>query len=136
MNRLQWIVVLAALSWALVLSPFFVSHALAAPTCADLAGDARYQPRPCPTQVCELSGPGGCIRDWQLAVQLDVLAQKTIHVPAKMCASACIIAVGWALQFGGHVTIDSNAKLIWPHSRARFAQYPMPEWFRAKVEVL
>lgn len=92
------------------------------------------EPPVCSGRVCQFYGPGGVIRVWRLAAELDVLSHKTIVV-SGLCASACVIAIGEALQLGGNVVIDSKARLVWGHDPVWFKQWPMPDWFRARVSM-
>lgn len=101
-----------------------------------LAGNPHYAPPVCgPAPVCQFSGPGGCTYDWTLTAELAVLEGKTINVPAKVCASACVIAVGKAIEIGGKVTINPRAQLIWPHGRKSFAALKLPDWFGVRIIV-
>lgn len=75
-------------------------------------------------------GPGGYVNEWKLAVMLANLEGKPIVVPPnKVCASACAIAVGFALHKGYNVRIAPSAKFI-PHNLEAIKQTPMSGEFK------
>lgn len=127
-----WII---ALTFSLAVWGLIFCGVSAAAECP-LAGNPYYATPACSlTPVCQFSGPGGCIYKWTIAAELAVLEGKTINVPAKVCASACVIAVGKAIEMGGKVEITSGAKLVWPHGQRSFRALRLPQWFARKVLV-
>lgn len=128
-----WLIALtfSLIAWGLIV--WGVSSVSAAE--CPLAHNPYYAPPVCGPALCQFSGPGGCVYNWTLTAELAVLEGKTINVPAKVCASACVIAVGKAIEMGGKVTISPRAQLVWPHRRGSFAALKLPSWFRAKVHV-
>jgi len=128
-----WVAILLAVAAVWFVGSSFYPAKGAEQTCADVVSNPRYQPPACPGQVCQFYGPGGCPQTWTLAAKLAVLQGKSIVVPAKLCASACVLAVGVALNAGGRVVISPHARFVWPHGRASLAAAAMPGWFRSRV---
>lgn len=87
-------------------------------------------PPACGETTCELYGTGGQVELWKLRVLTAHMKNKPIVVPGKVCASACAIAVGFALYRGDEVIIDPDATFI-PHNRHAISKTQMPPKFMA-----
>lgn len=96
---------------------------------SELARVFSAEPPTCPGRVCRITGPGGVIMDWKLYVLLNALRGKSFIVPAGWCASACVLAVGTALNAGATVMISPMA-VFQVHQLGLFMATPMPAWFR------
>jgi sugar (pentulose or hexulose) kinase len=89
------------------------------------------KPPACTATQCPMYGPGGYIRDWRLSVMLADLKGLPIVVPAgRTCASACALAVGFALAKGYDVRISPSAVFV-PHNREAISKGLMPKRFKA-----
>lgn len=91
-----------------------------------------YQPPKCTATICPMYGPGGILSHWTMAVMLANIAKKPLVVPAgKTCASACALAIGFALGRGYDVRIAPSALFI-PHA-VEVMNKPMLPAFRRKL---
>jgi hypothetical protein len=114
--------------WVLI---FWLASIIASAT--DYATDAAYQPPKCGTTVCEMYGPGGIIGTWRLQVMAANAGHRTIVVPnGKVCASACALAIGFAMHRGYELRIGPTAWFV-PHNIGAIRETPMPKDFKAKM---
>jgi|SRR6185503_9290451 len=86
-----------------------------------------FQPPVC-TEVCPLEGPGGLVVEWTQHVDQGIKDHKEFVVK-NFCASACAIAIGYAIKKGAKVTVYSTAT-IQPHNPLAAVMFPMPVWYR------
>lgn len=120
--------VVSGFLWVLI---FWAVSLVASAT--DFARDATYQPPKCGKTVCELYGPGGVIGTWRLQVMVANAGHRPILVPdGKDCASACALAIGYALHRGYDVRISPTARFV-PHNRGAILDTPMPQGFKTKM---
>lgn len=90
--------------------------------------DARHWPQSCDgRKVCHLVGPGGLVIAWKGYITMN--AGKTFLVDGR-CASACAIALGYAIYRGEHVIVRPGATIV-PHNEdaIRGARSTMPGWY-------
>ncbi len=99
----------------------------------DFRNDPAYQPPRCTATVCPMYGPGGLIIRWKEAALLAHGHGKLIVVPpGRVCASACALAVGYALGHGFDVEISPSAIFV-PHNIKAIQKTHMPPAFKAKM---